>query len=84
MLILDTGIVGIITNPKSSSPEVQNCKQWFKQSLNQGVSFILPEIADYEIRRELLRSNKSQGINRLNELKNIVIYLPNVLSHKFQ
>ncbi len=76
LLILDTGVVGVITNPKSSSPEVQNCKQWFKQSLNQGVNFILPEIADYEIRRELLRANKSQGIKRLDELKNTVIYLP--------
>ncbi|HAN74483.1 MAG TPA: hypothetical protein DCQ51_16335 [Planktothrix sp. UBA8407] len=58
LLFLDTGIIGIITNPKSSSAEAQNCKQWFKQSLDNGVTFILPEIADYEVRRELLRANK--------------------------
>ncbi len=37
---------------------------------------MLPEIADYEVRRELLRANKLVGIRRLNELKATLIYLP--------
>jgi predicted nucleic acid-binding protein len=72
---LDTGIVGIITNPKSSSIDAQECKQWFKQFLEQGEIFMLPEIVDYEVRRELLRANKYQGLKRLDELKLTLIYL---------
>jgi hypothetical protein len=38
---------------------------------------ILPEIADYEVRRELLRANKFAGIRRLNECKSSWLeYLP--------
>ncbi|MEA5509337.1 PIN domain-containing protein [Crocosphaera sp. UHCC 0190] len=76
IILLDTGIVGIISNPKASSSEAKNCQQWFKRLLNKGEHFILPEIVDYEIRRELLRANKSQGLKRLDELKQIITYLP--------
>lgn len=76
IILLDTGIVGIVTNPKVSSFEAKNCKQWFKRLLNRGEEFILPEIVDYELRRELLRANKSQGLKRLDELKQIITYLP--------
>jgi predicted nucleic acid-binding protein len=37
---------------------------------------MLPEIADYEVRRELLRANKLMGIQRLDELKAILTYRP--------
>jgi predicted nucleic acid-binding protein len=37
---------------------------------------IIPEIADYEVRRELLRANKVRGIARLDELANSIEYLP--------
>ncbi|MDJ0581408.1 PIN domain-containing protein [Crocosphaera sp.] len=44
--------------------------------LNRGEEFSLPEIVDYELRRELLRAKKSQGLKRLDELKQIIAYLP--------
>jgi predicted nucleic acid-binding protein len=37
---------------------------------------MLPEIADYEIRRELLRANKTKGIERLDALGRLLEYLP--------
>ncbi|MBY5283840.1 type II toxin-antitoxin system VapC family toxin (plasmid) [Aphanizomenon flos-aquae CCAP 1446/1C] len=40
------------------------------------VRVIVPEIADYEVRRELLRANKLKGIARLDELTQLVEYLP--------
>ncbi|MGK7930606.1 MAG: type II toxin-antitoxin system VapC family toxin [Microcystaceae cyanobacterium] len=76
IILLDTGILGIVTNPKASSIEAKSCQQWFKILLNRGEQFILPEIVDYELRRELLRANKSQGLKRLDELKQIITYLP--------
>ena len=36
----------------------------------------MPEIADYEVRRELLRANKAKGIKRLDELKRTMGYVP--------
>jgi predicted nucleic acid-binding protein len=36
----------------------------------------LPEIVDYEIRRELKRAKKSDGLSRLDQLKTVVEYLP--------
>jgi predicted nucleic acid-binding protein len=37
---------------------------------------VLPEIADYEIRRELIRVNKTQGLERLDTLKSRAEYVP--------
>jgi predicted nucleic acid-binding protein len=37
---------------------------------------ILPEIADYELRRELLRANKTQGLAQLDALAGLLEYLP--------
>jgi len=37
---------------------------------------MLPEIADYEVRRELLRASKVAGIRQLDQLKSLIIYLP--------
>lgn len=42
----------------------------------KGVQIALPEIADYEVRRELLRVDKTRGIQRLDNLKAIARYLP--------
>jgi len=36
----------------------------------------VPEIADYELRRELLRMDKIDGIKRLDALKDILGYIP--------
>jgi predicted nucleic acid-binding protein len=42
----------------------------------QGYRVIVPEIADYEVRRELLRANKTTGLARLNALGGSLEYLP--------
>jgi predicted nucleic acid-binding protein len=40
------------------------------------VLIVIPEISDYEVRRELIRSGKVQGINRLDMLQLITGYAP--------
>ncbi len=37
---------------------------------------MVPEIADYEIRRELIRAGKLAGIRKLDALKTAIAYLP--------
>ena len=74
VVLLDTGIIGLITNPKRS-PESLACNFWLQTLIKAGIRVILPEIADYEVRRELLRANKIKGIKRLDELANLIEYL---------
>ena len=66
-VVLDTGPLGQITHPKSTPPNVA-CAQWFQALIAKGVRVVVPEIVDYELRRELVRSNKTQGLMRLNNL----------------
>jgi predicted nucleic acid-binding protein len=41
-----------------------------------GIAVVVPEIADYEVRRELLRAQKHAGITRLDSLKARIVYAP--------
>ncbi len=72
---LDTGPLGLATNPKLS-PETMACNQWLYALLDQDIQVIVAEIADYELRRELLRSNKYRGIAKLDMLIDTLDYLP--------
>jgi predicted nucleic acid-binding protein len=75
VIILDTGPLGLVTNPKLSAESVA-CAQWLQSHISAGNRAIIPEIADYEVRRELLRANKTKGIARLDNLAKFVEYLP--------
>ena len=44
--------------------------------LSKGARVLVPEIADYEVRRELLRADKTRGIERLDALEARIGYLP--------
>lgn len=74
-VVLDSGPLGLVTNPKLS-PQGTACYEWLDSLVTKGARVILPEIADYEIRRELLRANKTHGIERLNLLGDLLEYLP--------
>ena len=65
----------MITNPKSSS-ENEACKNWLASLTYNGVEVVIPEIADYEVRRELLRAGKEKGLGRLDALKGMLGYAP--------
>src|SRR5437899_7476422 len=65
----------MITNPKSS-PETASCKLWFARLSTRDVEIVIPEIADYEVRRELIRSQRTKGLSRLDWLKATFSYAP--------
>jgi predicted nucleic acid-binding protein len=75
IVVLDAGPLGMITNPRSS-PENERCKDWLASLVQQGTGVVIPEIADYEVRRELLRADKTKGLARLDALKSMLTYLP--------
>lgn len=75
IILLDTGPLGMVTNPKANSI-CQDCKRWLSGLEALGDRVALPEISDYELRRELLRAGKQQGIRQLDQLKETIAYLP--------
>lgn len=75
VIILDSGPLGLVTNPRMS-PQATACLRWVQMLLSTGRSVFVPEIADYEIRRELLRANKIAGLARLDLLILQLGYLP--------
>lgn len=75
IVLLDAGPLGMITNPKSY-PENEACKEWLAKLVSKGVNIVIPEIADYEVRRELLRAGKDRGLGRLEALKGMLEYAP--------
>jgi hypothetical protein len=75
VVLLDAGPLGLVTNPKYS-PQSFACAQWLTSLVENDVRVIVPEIADYEVRRELLRANKKRGIERLDALARFLEYLP--------
>ena len=72
VFLLDAGVLGQASHPRRN-PEFA---QWFDRLLATETAVIIPEIADYEVRRELLRAERDVGIRRLDQLKAALTYLP--------
>lgn len=75
VIVLDTGPLGILTNPRQT-PDVVACSAWLRSMLAAGARVVLPEIADYELRRELLRAGKQTGLRRLDTPGQTLDYVP--------
>ena len=63
-VLLDSGVLGLITNPKASSKAAE-CGAWLARTVTDGAIVMVPEIADFEVRRELIRTRRTAGIGRL-------------------
>jgi predicted nucleic acid-binding protein len=74
-VLLDAGPLGMISNPNATGVN-RECFAWMEAVVVNAFKVRVPEIADYEVRRELLRASKSQGIDRLDLLKSTIGYLP--------
>ena len=76
-IVLDAGPLGLLTLPPVK-PAALACEQWFRSLIGAGVTVVLPEIADFEVRRELMRLEKTIGLDRLDALGKdpSVNYLP--------
>ena len=75
VILLDAGPLGLITNPRASQ-EARECNRWLEALALKEIQVKIPEIADYEVRRELLRADKFKGIERLNDLQRYLDYVP--------
>lgn len=73
IVFLDTGVLGLISNPDLTKPEAQECKKWFVSLLARSCGFATSPICKYEVKRELElaslnRPTKKYGLNELDEL----------------
>ncbi len=74
IFVLDTGPLGEVTdNPHKARVRVALARL---HELGTGARLVIPEIADYELRRELLRTAATRSIHRLNDLKTMFLYDP--------
>ena len=74
-VLLDTGPLGLLCNPKATT-ENRHCRAWAADLADAGIRVIVPEIADYELRRELLQARLMGSLQTLDELIEAVDYLP--------
>ena len=63
-VFLDSGPLGLLTNT-NRTPAAVACLQWAVDMMTAGHRFVVPSIADYEVRRELERAGKVNGLASL-------------------
>ena len=74
-VILDTTPLGILCHP-ANPPHAVACRQWVADLLAAGRRVIVPEIADYELRREFLRLQNRASVVNLDSWGQLLEYLP--------
>jgi predicted nucleic acid-binding protein len=75
VVILDAGPVGLASKA-AGKPEVSLCQDWIASLIRVGTIVAVPEIARYEVRRELVRVGAHAGLRRLDEFQNDLFFLP--------
>jgi predicted nucleic acid-binding protein len=74
-VFLDASPLGLLTAPLRRT-DAQSCAAWLATILSANWRAVIPEIADYEVRRELLRAGKTSSIARLDALALRIEYAP--------
>lgn len=71
-VVLDAGPLGMLVHPSAVGP----VRDWFARLLEHEEPVVVPEIADYEVRRELLRRSATRALTRLDHLKRRLWFRP--------
>jgi hypothetical protein len=64
LILLDSGPLGLVVRAPSK-PQVVRCVTWLKTISATGATVVIPEIAHYEVRRELFRIRAVGSLRRL-------------------
>jgi predicted nucleic acid-binding protein len=75
VVLLDAGPLGLLCAPPNKA-NTAACRRWLSTLVTAGVRVIVPEMPDYEVRRELIRLNKTASLTRLDALALATEYLP--------
>ena len=71
-VMLDTTPLGKLVNPNAD----REIADWYARLAQAKIRIIIPEIADYELRRELLRIRSVRALQRLEQLEAVHSYAP--------
>jgi predicted nucleic acid-binding protein len=74
-VVLDSGPLGVLAHPRLT-PVTTAALQWLGQLLASGRRVLVSAIADYEVRRELLRLRAARSLSALDTLIQRIEYLP--------
>src|SRR5438552_1672480 len=74
-ILLDSSPLSLLASPMRSA-DVLAINLWATAHLAAGHQIYVPEVIDYELRRELLRTGKIASVARLDRLKSQFFYLP--------
>lgn len=74
-VVLDAGPLGQLAHPEGG-PLADGVQEWAREIEQRGDELVVPEIADYEVRRELLRAGRSVSVRRLDVLAMALRYEP--------
>jgi hypothetical protein len=69
-VLLDSSPLGLACG-RRGLPLPDRRRGWFRNLIVRGVIVVVPEIADFEVRRELIRIGASGSLRRLDELVTI-------------
>lgn len=76
VIVLDAAPLSLLCAPIKKGGESAACANWLAGLLTAGAKVVVPEISDYEVRRELIRANKLSSVGRLDALATSLRYLP--------
>lgn len=66
-VVLDSTPLGLLVQ-KATYPQANACRAWLDGLGNAGVGIVLPDLIDYEVRRELLRLGLTRALRLLDRL----------------
>jgi hypothetical protein len=75
VIVLDAGPLGLASQARGN-PLADRCRAWVLAVAATGARVVVPEVADYEVRRELFRARASGGLARLDRLESMLAYDP--------
>ena len=73
IIVRDTTPLGLASKPRGK-PDGDRCRAWLAGFAAAGARVVVPEIADYEVRRDLIRNNATAGLGRLDRLGRVLEY----------
>jgi predicted nucleic acid-binding protein len=72
---LDSGPLGLVTNPRATAAS-QECSFWLERIVHRSHLVVIPEIVDYELRREFLRGRMTRALSTLEALALRLAFVP--------
>lgn len=75
LIVLDSGPLFMVNNSQANE-NTKACQEWLKRMVAQGATIVVPEIADYEIRRFMHKGDRYESIAALDALNTAAYYLP--------